>query len=92
MIEKTRCIARYEGLVWHVDEFWGDNEGLILAEVELERPDQAVPLPPWVGEEVTHDPRYRNSRLVNEPQGVRAGPERSYQGPKWDSLRLLGAA
>ena len=52
-----------------VDEFAGDNTGLILAEVELERPDQHVPLPPWVGEEVTHDPRYRNSRLVDTPQG-----------------------
>ena len=69
LIEKTRHLVPYGGLVWHVDEFGGDNAGLILAEVELERPDQPVPLPPWVGAEVTHDPRYRNSNLVEAPQG-----------------------
>jgi adenylate cyclase len=74
LIEKTRFLVRYEGFVWHVDEFQGGNAGLILAEVELERPDQPVPLPPWVGEEVTQDPRYRNSRLVDVPQGARVRP------------------
>ena len=69
LIEKTRYMVRYEGFVWHVDEFQGDNAGLTLAEVELEQPDEHVPLPSWVGEEVTQDPRYRNSRLVDEPQG-----------------------
>ena len=77
LIEKTRFLVRYEGLVWHVDEFTGDNAGLVLAEVELERPDQAVPLPPWVGQEVTHDPRYRNSRLVDAPRGL----EQLAEGP-----------
>jgi adenylate cyclase len=59
LIEKTRFLVCYEGLLWHVDEFKGDNAGLVLAEIELEHPDQPVPLPPWVGQEVTHDPRYR---------------------------------
>jgi adenylate cyclase len=74
LIEKTRFIVQHEAFIWHVDEFAGDNAGLILAEVELERPDQYVPLPPWVGEEVTHDPRYRNSRLVDTPQGGSVTP------------------
>jgi CYTH domain-containing protein len=69
LIEKTRFLVCYEGLQWHVDEFKGDNAGLVLAEIELEHPDQPVPLPPWVGQEVTHDPRYRNSRLVDAPRG-----------------------
>jgi adenylate cyclase len=56
-------------MVWHVDEFCGANGGLILAEIELYDPDQAVHLPAWVGEEVTNDRRYRNSSLVDDPQG-----------------------
>jgi CYTH domain-containing protein len=59
----------HEGMLWFVDEFCGDNAGLVLAEVELDHPAQPVRLPPWVGDEVTQDPRYRNSSLVDEPQG-----------------------
>jgi CYTH domain-containing protein len=54
-------------MVWHVDEFAGENAGLVLAEVELSHPGQAVVLPDWVGEEVTSDERYRNSRLADVP-------------------------
>ncbi len=68
LIEKTRYEAVHEGFVWHVDEFGGKNAGLILAEVELRHPHQLVPLPPWIGDEVSHDTRYRNSNLVDEPQ------------------------
>lgn len=63
---------RYEvlhaGRMWHVDEFAGANAGLVLAEVELDHPAQAVTLPDWVGQEVTSDERYHNSHLADAPQ------------------------
>ncbi|WP_448602375.1 CYTH domain-containing protein [Thermoleptolyngbya sp.] len=67
LIEKTRYTIPYAGLLWEVDEFWGDNDGLIVAEVELSSPDQTVQLPDWIGEEVSHDPRYFNAALVQHP-------------------------
>ena len=67
LIDKVRHRVAFGGLLWEVDEVLGENAGLVVAEVELEREDQAVDLPPWVGEEVTHDPRYFNSNLVNRP-------------------------
>ena len=67
LIEKTRRKIPFEGLVWDVDEFAGDNEGLVVAEVELTEEGQEVSLPDWVGEEVTHDPRYFNANLVAHP-------------------------
>ena len=67
IIEKHRYKISYGGLVWEVDEFHGLNEGLVIAEVELENADQAIDLPPWVGEEVSGDPRYFNANLVNNP-------------------------
>ena len=56
-----------EGFVWEVDEFFGENQGLIVAEVELESEDQAFEKPGWIGEEVTGDPKYFNSNLINNP-------------------------
>lgn len=67
LIEKTRYRIEYCGRVWEVDEFAGENQGLVVAEVELEFPDQALELPGWVGEEVTQDPRYLNASLVEHP-------------------------
>ncbi|WP_017299114.1 CYTH domain-containing protein [Nodosilinea nodulosa] len=67
LIEKTRYRLPIENMVWEIDEFWGDNAGLIVAEVELTRPDQAVDLPEWIGLEVTYDPRYQNSSLARHP-------------------------
>ncbi|HYQ71002.1 MAG TPA: CYTH domain-containing protein [Gammaproteobacteria bacterium] len=67
LIEKTRYRIEYQGLVWEVDEFEGENTGLVLAEVELVAAEQAVALPPWVGEEVTSDPRYYNASLIASP-------------------------
>ncbi|MDH3702956.1 MAG: CYTH domain-containing protein [Alphaproteobacteria bacterium] len=67
LIEKTRRRIPFEGLVWEVDEFAGDNEGLVVAEVELTDEAQKITLPDWVGEEVTHDPRYFNANLVTHP-------------------------
>ncbi|HHJ53342.1 MAG TPA: CYTH domain-containing protein [Caldithrix abyssi] len=67
LIEKARYKIEYGGLVWEVDEFFGDNEGLILAEVELSDENQHIELPDWIGEEVSGDPRYFNSNLIKHP-------------------------
>jgi CYTH domain-containing protein len=67
LIEKVRHEVEAGGLVWEIDEFEGDNAGLLLAEVELEREDQVVKLPAWVGREVTADRRYYNSYLTRRP-------------------------
>ncbi|QRM32546.1 CYTH domain-containing protein [Microvirga sp. VF16] len=69
LIEKTRYEVPHAGLVWHVDEFAGDNAGLVLAEVGLDHPEQPIERPAWLGQEVSHDPRFRNSRLVDAPKG-----------------------
>ena len=67
LIEKDRyCIVR-GSLLWEVDEFFGPNAGLIVAEVELGDPSQDVVKPDWIGEEVTQDPRYFNANLVLNP-------------------------
>lgn len=66
-VEKRRYQERYAGLVWEIDVFEGDNAGLILAEVELPTPTTPIVLPPWVGREVSNDPRYFNSNLVAHP-------------------------
>lgn len=67
VIAKMRHIVPYRGLTWEVDEFHGDNEGLVVAEVELEREDQIPELPPWLGREVTDDRRYYNASLALQP-------------------------
>jgi len=67
LIEKIRYRVEHQGLTWEVDEFDGDNAGLIIAEVELDEEDQAVMLPDWVGQEVTGDRRYYNANLIADP-------------------------
>lgn len=67
IIEKTRFKIPLGNLVWEIDEFHGVNDGLIVAECELESEDQAIDKPAWVGEEVTGDPRYFNSNLIANP-------------------------
>ncbi len=67
IIEKTRYKVEYRGLIWEIDEFRRENEGLVIAEVELEDENQAVPLPDWVDEDVSQDIRYYNSNLVKYP-------------------------
>jgi CYTH domain-containing protein len=67
IIEKNRYKIKKDGLTWEVDEFFGENAGLIVAEVELESEDQCFDKPAWVGEEVTGDPRYFNSNLIKHP-------------------------
>ena len=67
LIEKNRYKIKYKGLIWEVDEFFGENQGLIFAEVELETEDQQYEKPEWIGEEVTGDPKYFNSNLIQNP-------------------------
>ncbi len=67
LIEKIRYRIEHAGRSWEIDEFSGDNQGLILAELELETENAIFELPDWVGKEVSDDPRYYNARLVNNP-------------------------
>jgi adenylate cyclase len=67
LIEKTRYRVTVGRLVWEIDVFSGDNEGLVVAEVELPTEATALILPGWVGEEVTGDSRYYNAALVTHP-------------------------
>ena len=66
-IDKVRHIVPVGDHVWEIDEFGGDNAGLIVAEVELSDADESFEKPPWVGEEVSDDPRYLNAALVKRP-------------------------
>ncbi len=67
IIEKKRYKIPYGGLVFEVDEFFGENGGLVVAEVELGDENQKIDLPDWIGEEVSGDPRYFNSNLIKHP-------------------------
>lgn len=66
-IEKNRYHVEYAGMTWEVDEFLKENQGLVVAEVELESEEQRVELPPWVAEDVSHDPKYLNVNLMKYP-------------------------
>lgn len=66
-VEKVRYLVEYEGYTWEVDVFEGDNEGLVVAEVELPDTECNAPLPAWIWKEVTSDYHYRNSYLVKRP-------------------------
>lgn len=67
IIEKTRYYIDYCGRTWEVDEFMGDNAGLIIAEAELRSEDEHIEKPEWAGTEVSHDARYLNSNLAINP-------------------------
>jgi adenylate cyclase len=67
VIEKTRHLVEYKGFTWEVDEFHGENDGLIVAELELEYEDMLFDKPSWIGEEVTQDSRYLNACLAKRP-------------------------
>ncbi|MCC5934296.1 MAG: CYTH domain-containing protein [Balneolales bacterium] len=67
VIDKTRYQVPFGGLTFEVDEFYGDNDGLTVAEVELSSEDQAFDKPEWLGEEVTGDVKYYNSMLMKNP-------------------------
>jgi len=66
-LDKIRYQVKFRGFIWEVDEFLGENTGLIVAEIELADENQAIIKPEWVGEEVTGDPRYFNSNLIKAP-------------------------
>src|SRR5690606_34028116 len=76
LIEKTRHYVPFEGFEWEVDEFHGANEGLVVAELELDDEHRDFPRPPWVGAEVTHLPRYYNVKLVERPYALWDAAER----------------
>lgn len=67
LVEKIRYRVMQHGMLWEVDEFLGDNAGLVVAEIELTAEDQAFVKPLWVGEEVTGEARYYNANLLRHP-------------------------
>ena len=67
LIEKKRYKIKCGDLTWEIDEFFGDNKGLIVAEVELQSEGRRIDKPSWVGDEVSGDPRYFNSNLIKHP-------------------------
>lgn len=66
-LSKLRYKIMYGGKLWEVDEFKGDNAGLLVAEIELSSEDEKFDLPPWIGEEVTGEEKYYNSNLSVRP-------------------------
>ncbi|MEO0796914.1 MAG: CYTH domain-containing protein [Verrucomicrobiota bacterium] len=77
LIEKTRHLIQHGSHVWEVDIFTGDNEGLIVAEVELDSEGESVELPSWVSIEVTQDPKYTNAALAQRPFSQWSAEEKS---------------
>ncbi|OHX12146.1 adenylate cyclase [Chromobacterium sphagni] len=67
VVDKLRHRIEHGGFIWEVDEFFGDNAGLVLAEIELPAEDSPFEKPRWVGEEVTEDGRYTNAYLSKNP-------------------------
>ncbi len=67
VIDKTRYLVKNGEYAWEVDEFYGDNDGLVVAEIELPAEDAKFDVPEWIGEEVTGDKRFYNSMLMKNP-------------------------
>lgn len=67
IIEKTRYLVKVNEHIFEIDEFYGENQGLIIAEIELNSADEKFPKPNWLGEEVTGNPKYYNSVLSKSP-------------------------
>ncbi|WKW49863.1 CYTH domain-containing protein [Rhodomicrobium lacus] len=67
VIEKRRHLLPWHGLILEIDVFHGDNEGLVVAEIELPHEDHRFPLPSWIGADVSGDPRYSNASLCKRP-------------------------
>lgn len=76
VVEKRRHHVEHGGHLWEIDEFLGDNAGLLVAEVELAAEDEAIAMPDWAGAEVTHLPRYYNLNLASHPYRLWSGEER----------------
>ena len=77
VIDKRRHLVRHAGHLWEVDEFLGDNDGLVVAEIELASADEQFALPPWAGREVTDASRYYNLALASHPYARWTAEERS---------------
>lgn len=67
VLEKTRHLIEHQGHLWELDVFAGDNQGLVVAEIELKSEDETFARPLWLGREVSDDPRYFNSNLIQHP-------------------------
>ncbi|WP_261844579.1 CYTH domain-containing protein [Aliamphritea ceti] len=67
LVDKIRYLIEHAGHTWEVDIFSGNNQGLVVAEVELDSENETVTLPDWVREEVTGESRYYNSSLIDNP-------------------------
>src|SRR5690606_37517542 len=80
LIDKRRHYVRHQGHLWEVDEFLGENAGLVVAEIELASVDQDFALPPWIGREVTDEPRYYNLALASRPYARWSAKDRSGAG------------
>jgi adenylate cyclase len=80
LVDKVRSLVPSDGHVWEVDEYAGPNAGLITAEVELDSENAEVPLPPWLGPEVTGDRRFDNASLSARPFGTWEAAERPVSG------------
>ena len=76
VISKKRYLIEHEGHTWELDIFEGENEGLIVAEIELESETEPFVKPDWVTKEVSNDPRYRNAYLVSYPFSAWKAEER----------------
>lgn len=74
LVEKYRRRIAHAGFTWEVDEFLGDNAGLVVAEIELPSEDAAFEHPDWIGQEVTGDKRYYNSNLIRSPYSTWTQP------------------
>lgn len=76
LIDKRRHLVRHAGHLWEVDEFLGDNAGLVVAEIELDSVDEAFERPAWIGTEVTELERYYNLALATHPYSQWSAAER----------------
>jgi adenylate cyclase len=74
LVEKYRRRIAHAGFTWEVDEFLGDNAGLVVAEIELPSEDAVFERPSWIGQEVTGDKRYYNSNLIRSPYSTWTQP------------------
>jgi adenylate cyclase len=77
LIEKTRYILQDGNRKWEIDEFRGENQGLVIAELELRNEGEKIEKPAWAGDEVTGDPRYFNINLVQHPYSEWGARQRS---------------
>ncbi len=77
LIDKRRHLLQHRGHLWEIDEFLGDNAGLIVAEIELSSGDEAFEPPAWLGREVTDSIRYYNLALASRPYSQWSEAERT---------------